>query len=337
MDAKIIEKLDKSDMRSMLKGFPQQFTHAVELFPEDLQFPKVEGAIVCGMGGSSLPADIVNALWIEHTRLEISREYFLPVWVNEKTLAFVCSFSGNTEETISAYHQAHERNMPVCVITRGGKLAEMAKEWNDPLLLIDESRPTFQPRFASGFFYAFITLAMQRAGLIDADIAEHLQQVSDALAKFDPEDEAKQIASRLKGRIPLVYSSGCFVDSVARIWKIKFNENSKIPSFYNAIPELNHNEMVGFTNTLSAPLHVLMLRDSNEYERISVRFEALKELLSKLGIEHSEVWFEGSSDAEKIFRMLYLGDFVTYYLALELGYDPTPVEIVESFKAAIRR
>ena len=335
MDENRIKELDKDDMRAMLRSFPQQFTKALQWFPADLPLPRASGAILCGMGGSALPGDIVNALWIDQVRLEISREYDLPVWIKDDTLVFLCSFSGNTEETISAYEKARDRGLPVCVITKGGKLAKMAEAAGDPLLIIDEKMPGFQPRFASGYFYAFILLAMQKAGLIDADVQAHLTQLGETLGGVNPEAEAEELASQLEGRVPLVYASGAYTDAVGRIWKIKFNENTKIPAFYNAVPEMNHNEMVGFTNLLNAPLVVLMLRDSDEHPRVARRFEAMKGVFGEYDVHWLETWFTGNSMAEKLFRMLYLGDFTTYFLALKYGYDPAPVVIVESFKAAI--
>jgi len=335
MDETRIRELDKSNMLQMLRAFPQQFTKALEWFPKDMNLPKASGAILCGMGGSSLPGDIVNALWIDQVRLEISREYDLPVWIKDDTLVFLCSFSGNTEETIAAYGKARERGLPVCVITKGGKLATMAKDAGDPLLIIDEQMPGFQPRFGSGYFYAYILLAMQKAGLIDADVEAHLKELSRILGDVNPEEEARELAGRLEGRVPMVYASGAYTDSVGRIWKIKFNENTKIPAFYNSVPELNHNEMVGFTNLLEAPLLVLMLRDSDEHPRVARRFEAMKGVFNEYKVQWLETWFAGDSMAEKLFRMLYLGDFTTYFLALKYGYDPAPVVIVESFKAAI--
>jgi len=337
MSSKIKPELDAHDMMSMMRAFPTQFEKAVEWFPKDLKFPKVSGAILCGMGGSALSADIVNALWVEELRLEISREYDLPIWIKPDTLAFICSYSGNTEETIEAYRKARDKGLPVCVITKGGKVAEMAKEWGDPLLLIDETRKGFQPRFGLGYFYGYIIMALQAAGLIKADAKAHVQSIANALKSYDPSEKAKEIALSLEGKLPIVYTSGSYTDSVARIIKIKFNENSKIPAFYNAIPELNHNEMVGYTNTLGMPISVLMLRDKDEYARNAKRFEAVKELLSSLKIEWQEVWFEGDTLAERVFKMLYLSEFVTYWLALVYGYDPVPVKIVEDFKAAILR
>lgn len=339
MDFAEITRLDVNDMAGMLRRFPEQFTKPLAYPHGTLRFPRgLKRAALAGLGGSALPGDIVNALLPSlnppTAPIEIIREYDLPGHLGTDTLLFVASFSGNTEETLSAYAQGRARGLPMCVVTRGGKLAAYAERDGVPLCRIDEPLPVFQPRFGYGYFYAHILRALAAADLV-APVDDHLRAVAAALTAYNPVPRAESTAQALVNRIPLLYARSPLGAALARILKIKFNENAKVPAFYNAIPELNHNEMVGFTNTLGAPFTAVLLRDGDDHPRNAVRFDALAAVLAEKGVGVYTYELDGGPLWERIFRAQYVFDWATYYLACAYGYDPVPVVMVEGFKKAI--
>jgi len=330
------KSIDKSNMRNSIINFPDQFVKSIE-FAKDV---KVTGSInkivITGMGGSALPGDILKTYLANITiPIEISRSYSISTPIDSNTLVFVSSFSGNTEETISSFYEALNKRAKIIIVSTGGKLGELAKEHNLPMVKIIKESENFQPRFATGYFFGIFVNVLSNSEII-SDRGKELIELSKFLKQVDFENDAELLAYNLVDSIPIIYTSDIYETSVARIIKIKFNENSKVQAFYNAFPELNHNEMVGFTN-IKGNYYFLIIEDLDDHPRNKKRMQIFKNILKEKKLNFTSIPMQGKTILAKIFSILYFFDFVSYYLALAYGVDPTPVQMVEEFKKALER
>jgi len=316
--------MTKENTLRVLENFPNQCREANKL-GLDLKIPQnINCLAFLGMGGSSLPGEVIRSCLDLPFPLLIVRDYNLPMCINSSSQAFAVSYSGNTEETISAYKEAMSRNASIIGISSGGKLEELCNADGGAHIKVPSG---IQPRDAVGYQTIPILNILYSSGLYPS-FKEELEEVFRSLEK-DYKIEAKEIAKKLVGKATIIYSSGK-LSSAARIWKISFNENCKIPAFYNEFPELNHNEIIGYTQ--KGEFHVIMLADENDHSRVKARIEITKNLLEEKGMPVTVVKFAGKSKLAKIFEALYLGKWVSYFLALEYGVDPEKVEMVEDLK-----
>jgi glucose/mannose-6-phosphate isomerase len=326
-------EIDKSNMRQIIIDSPNQLKAGLDLVKELKIKGDFKNIIVCGLGGSALPGDVIAALE-PNLNLYIHRDYGLPAIATKESLVFCISYSGNTEETISAFNEALELGTGIIGMASGGKIQTLCQENNLPFIKIPGG---IQPRSALGYMFGAIIVALEKTKLTKilsnevSRVAESLQNANETTQKM-----GKSLAKKLVNKIPLIY--GAHADesaATARIWKIKFNENSKIPAFYNYFPELNHNEMVGFTQAQKVSgqcLSVIILKDNSCNEHIQKRIALTNSLIKKSGTDCQVIELQGSTLMEKIFLGLLLADWTSYYLALEYGIDPTPVAMVEEFK-----
>ena len=294
---------------------------------------------LCALGGSAFPGDL---LWIalrdSGARFTVCRDYEPPADLGEGDLVIVSSFSGNTEEALAALDLACASPARVVVICAGGALEARAHERALPLIRLTRPSPTFQPRAATGFFLGALTALLEDLGVCAggrdrlAEVAREARALTSdpALAA-----EAAEVARALNGKIPVLYAPPPFASSVARIAKIKINENAKCPAFWNEVPELNHNEMVGYTR-LHAPLIAVFLTTSQTPPRQQTRVTRSIETLSKHGVATLAVPMKEARDPlASALSTLYLFDLVSCELAVMAGVDPNPVAMVEDFKASL--
>jgi len=322
-------------MRQVIIESAEQLKKGLELAENATSRGRFEKVIICGIGGSALPVNILNAVTNVSVPILAHRDYNLPKEAGENSLIICISYSGNTEETVSALNEAVQKKLKIVGVATGGKVAEICKKNNLTFVKIPSG---IQPRSATGYMFSALAKILANAGAVD-DISGEIIKTSEKLEKINVklEKRGKQLAKKLIGKIPVIYSSNKF-NVLPRIWKIKFNENSKIPAFWNYFPELNHNEMVGYSGKSQNPnskfqnFIVLILRDKNDHPRILKRMALTAKLLDKSGVKTEFIEIRGSSDLFKVFSNLLLGDWVSYYLALENKIDPTPVKIVEDFK-----
>jgi len=330
-------KSDKLTMREIILEFPKQFRVGFKA-AKDIKIKKrFDGLIICGMGGSALPGAILKIL-AKNLKINFPfyfhKNYGIPYWANKKFLIICISYSGNTEETLSSFKEAVGKNLPLVVIASGGKLAEEAKKNKIPLSKIPAG---FPPRMALGFQFSALIKILSSCRLIKTDVKKILS-LENELKPHQSENNGKKLAQRLINKIPLVYSSFHLKD-LARIWKIKFNENSKIPSFFNHFPELNHNELVGFSSKRISfrNFHLLMLKDDSDHPRIAKRMELTAEFVKTKGVGVDVVKIKGKNIIFKIFSNILLSDWTSYYLAQNYKVDPVRVEIVEKFKKRLKK
>lgn len=335
---------DPSNLRKVLLESPRQFKSGFEIAKDikvDGEFDKI---MISGMGGSALPGNLLiiylNDLYKSGGAKPVAvfqnRFYSLPHESYGKCLNIISSFSGTTEESISSFKEAIEHNLPCIGISSGGDIEQICKDNNIPHVKLPVPYPNFQPRTATGYFFAVVLQILINQGLVNDKTSEILLD-ADKLAQEMPkiEERGKELAKKVIGKTPVIYASAKY-KGVAMVWKIKFNEHSKTPAFWNFFPELNHNEMIGYTNP-QGKFIIIMLRDAQDNPKNLNRFVATKNLLQERGIDVETIDLEGDSVFYKIFQSLALGDFSAYYLALEYGQDPTPVEMVEKLKSILSK
>ncbi len=322
--------IDRQNMREVLKNFPRQVMEGIEigkrvLLPE-LAFKNI---LYCGMGGSAIGGEIMASL-VSSLPIYVSRSYNVPSWVGRETLAFVVSYSGNTEEVLTAYQQLVESSANIIRITSGGELSEKEEG------LLVTIPGGFQPRCAIGYLFFSSYMILQRLGLLDDDI-EELSGILEAQAKTLVREDsiAFAIAIKLTDRLPIIYTSSPF-GPVARRWQTQFNENSKVLAHINVFPELNHNEIVGFGSPAIDNI-IIILRDRGFSPRINKRIELTKEIFSPHTSSIVEVYSQGDSLLTRIFSLSYIGDWTSYHLALIRGVDPTPAERIANLKESLKR
>ena len=335
------ERLDHSDMATVIERTPTHIEIALRQALPAISTGPFDQIIIAGMGGSALPAELVLDAFSERIRVPIRviRHYVLPPSVAERTLVVVSSFSGNTEETLSVVDPFPEKAPNLVVITAGGRLAKLAHERRYSLIEIPyRLEPDgFQPRSAVGYFATYFARVLSAAGLLDDPTAE-LESVIGFLRGANIRPAAEEFARWLGPRIPVVYTDEIHRMSIARTAKIKFNENSKRPAFFNGLPEANHNEMIGFSNKGVGDFGILYLHDPASHPRIRERFNVMKRVFLEEGLDNvafREWEIPGETKTQKIFAAINFADWCSYTLALLDGVDPTPVALVESFKQVL--
>ncbi len=323
---------DKSNLREVILKYPNQ-THLGQGFAKDIEVPKRDYTelIICGMGGSAVPASVLVDFLINEEGqsfslpIYISRGYSLPRAASKNSLVFISSYSGGTEEPIACFEEALKKEAVIVAFSAGGKVEEMAKEKEVPHVKYEITEyANFQPRYATNYAFAAMHQVLTNAGLC-AKV--------DQFPTFSPEkleEKGKELAGKIKGKTPIFYASDRY-KSLAKFLKIKVNENTKTPAFWNYYPELNHNEMVGFTLP-QADFFVLMMKDGSEHPQVAKRFDATSALYQRKGIETEIFELEGKTYFERLVNGCILGDWISYYLAKEYDQDPTPVDMVEDLK-----
>ena len=294
----------------------------------------VSEVLVVGMGGSALPADILNDALSDRLPhpVGVCRHYALPRRRGARRLLVFSSFSGNTEEVLEPLRALPPTAPDVAIVTAGGALAEIGRDRRIPVVRIPAEREPagFQPRSASGYVVTYLARLLDAVGYAGFP-ARGFRALARFLDGTDFREEGEQIARRIEGRIPLFYTDEEHALSVGRIAKIKYNENAKQPAFFNALPEANHNEMIGFGGARE-DYAVVYFRDPASHPAVHRRFETMRNVLGSRRIRFSQCEMRGASGLERVFSALTVADWISYYAALLAGVDPTPVALVEEFK-----
>jgi len=341
-------QFDKSGMLDHLHAFPEQCQKAwekVQKFELPHLHTKISNVVILGMGGSAIGGDFVRRLAMAESNspVWVHRDYGLPAFVDENTLVIASSYSGNTEEALSAFTKSLGTGAKKLAMTSGGKLKDLAEKEGIPVFVIDYKAP---PRAA--FPHSFIPLMgiFQKLGLL-GDKSADLKEALDALNNLSGDlietrplssNPAKQIASRLWGRIAVIYGAE-MLSEVARRWKGEFNENSKAWAFFESFPELNHNAVVGYEFPPEAKerIFVLMLRSPSLHPRILLRYEVTSKLLAKAGIAYEFVEAKGQSALAQMLSLVLLGDYASFYLSMLNEVDPTSTDAINFVKQSLVR
>ncbi|HSF34032.1 MAG TPA: bifunctional phosphoglucose/phosphomannose isomerase [Candidatus Tectomicrobia bacterium] len=336
-------QVDRSGMLDLLLDLPEHM-QVGERLGQSVDLPSgvdVRAIVVTGMGGSSISGDLLRSYIHAECPIPllVNRHYSLPAFVGPETLVCAASFSGNTEETLSAFGEARARGARLLAVTSGGQLAQLADEWQIPCVRVPEGLP---PRTTVGYLFTPMLVTLARLGLIadqSAPLAEAIEVLRELGAQYRPGIETfrnlpKALAKDLHGKFPVIYGVQDLSDVIAYRWRTQFNENSKVLASHQAFPELNHNELVGWQGPLTSALEpwVVLLRDPQELGRIRLQIDITKAFLQERAAGLTEVWSQGHSRLARLFSLLYTGDFTSYYLALLRGVDPKPVEAIDRLK-----
>lgn len=329
--------LDTERMEDTIRQSPGQFIAGLRA-AEQTQLPtgSFSHILLAGMGGSWMAGALIREARLTAIPITIHRSYDLPHNVPAGTLVIASSFSGNTEETLSAYDAARKAGLPLLGIAAGGELETRCARDRVPFIKIPADPPTIQPRSATGYGVGILTQVLARLGLATSDAVTSVGQLGAFLetAMDAARAQAETLVPSLTQTTPIIYAADRFA-TVAQIWKIKINENAKAAAFFNVFPELNHNEMIGWSQPHGA-FHVLLLRDADDHPRNQKRFDITLALLREKGISSSIVRITGATALEKIFSTLLLGDWLSTLLALALGVNPSPVPMVEDLKRRLK-
>jgi glucose/mannose-6-phosphate isomerase len=336
-------KHDPKDMYGLTCAFPAQVSRALEISrqtPLTALASPPRAVVVAGLGGSAAGGDFVRGLFDQQATLPlfVCRDYDLPSWVGEDTVVFASSYSGNTEETLSAYHQAKERGAKVIVVTSGGKIAELAKAAGDPLIIIPGGQP---PRTAMGFMLVPVIEACVQLGLLPTqkwdEVLDGLEKIVTDFGVETIANQAKDLARFMHGRPVVLYGLGSWQGSVAYRWKGQIGENAKAMAFSHSYPELCHNEILGWGHSDEQSPNgwaLVTLRDGRE----SAKMEARARISARLISDHAEnrdVFARGESLLERMLTLALIGDYVSLYLAALYEVDPETIDAINTLKAEL--
>ncbi|HIE44316.1 MAG TPA: bifunctional phosphoglucose/phosphomannose isomerase, partial [Candidatus Omnitrophica bacterium] len=276
--------------------------------------------------------------------LIVNRSYTLPRLVNKESLLICVSYSGNTEETLSAYTIGKKRGSRVVVISSGGELTSLAKEDGFPHIMVPSGMP---PRTALGYLFFSQLFLLKTLGFVsveDKELEETVQTLTSLRREIDvqtPKDEnmAKKLAEKIYDTVVLIYTTSDFLEGVGVRWKTQINENSKNPAYYEFFPELDHNEIMGWEGVpegVSERFSLILLRDRGESERMVKRINITSELIKERISRILEVTSRGEGLLSRIFSLIYIGDYVSFYLAILKGVDPTEIRSIDRLKRRMK-
>lgn len=336
-DMNVIAQRDGSDALGLAAATPEQLLHNFQVQVTQPSTP-ISNIVFAAMGGSALQAEFITSYPVLTVPFVIVKDYDLPAFVDESTLVIVSSYSGNTEETLSALEQAAEKNAKIVVMTGGGKLLEIAETKGYDHVIIPKA---VQPRMAVLYAYRALVELLVAYDVASSESISALEAVEPRLhaaiagwvqTVSTAENPAKQLALQLVGKTPIIYA-GTHMAPAAYKWKISVNENAKNTAWMGRLPEFNHNEFMGWSShPVEKPFAVVDLLSSFEHPRTQLRFEVGDRLLSGLRPKAITVTAQGDSVLEHLLYLMLFGDFVTLYLGLLNGVDPSPVVLVEKFK-----
>jgi glucose/mannose-6-phosphate isomerase len=326
-------------MKDLIATFTKQLTEAIAI-GEKATFSQpsdeIRNIVITGLGGSGIGGSIIAQVTEKETGIPVlvNKDYFLPNFVNPHTLVIVSSYSGNTEETVSCFEMALKKNAKICCVTAGGKVLEMAKKNNCDHIIIPGGRP---PRSAFAYSFSQLLYVLHGYKLIADDFKSQLKKT---VALLDHEEEhiqseAYYLAEKLHKKIPVIYSAANF-EGVAIRFRQQVNENSKMLCWNSVLPEMNHNELVGWTIE-NKKLAVVFFRNEDDYSRTQSRMDLTKQVVSKYTPYVFEVFSKGSSQLEKTFYLVHFGDWVSWYLSEIRNIDATEVKVIDFLKGELAK
>jgi len=331
-----LARLDPDDMLRRIRELPKQSGDAwanAQTLKQPADYAHVSNIVILGMGGSAIGGDLTRTLVQDRCPVPITvcREYDLPAFAGKDSLVIGSSYSGGTEETLSAFAQAAQRGCKLMAISTGGRIAADLRVYKAPLLTFHYPS---QPRGALGYSFVPLLAILHQLGLIPdpwPDLQEAIAVMQAEAVDLTPEvgktrNPAKQLAVKLHDKLAVFYGAG-ILSEVARRWKGQVNENAKAWAFYDILPELNHNSVVGFDlpKSLLSHLLVVSLEAPADHPRVAVRQTVTRELLEKAGIEVEVVRAQGTSALAQMLWTIHLGDYASFYLSGLNNVDPTPI------------
>ena len=297
---------------------------------------EIQNVLICGLGGSGIGGTIVNDLVADQIKVPVlaSKDYSAPSFVSENTLVIASSYSGNTEETIYALKACQEKGAEIACISSGGKLEALAKENNYNLITIPGNR---HPRAMFGYSSTQLFFVLEHYGLISNSFAAEFEKAISLIVeqKEEIQTEAMALAKKLYGTTPVIYTAAGF-EGVGVRFRQQINENSKMLCWHHVIPEMNHNELLGWRiNTDN--LGVVYFRNKCDFDRNQVRIDINKDVISKFTDNITEVWSQGDSRIENTLYHIHLGDWVSWYLSEMNNVDAIEIDVINYLKGALAK
>ena len=348
-DLNLYSEIDKSNMFGDLESFPDQIKKSKEIV-DSSNLPniyKVDDIVISGMGASSISGDIVQALLRDRLDIPVyvNRQYDLPKWANKNTLVLSQSYSGNTEETLSTFKHATTKHCQIIGISSGGKLEEYCKKREVPHIKIPSG---IQPRAATGYTLFSSIHTLKKTGVLKQELDSEINETISIVEEFNAHNKkeihekdnySKQIARKLFNTTPQVYA-WTFYMPIARRWCTQFNENSKIICRFDEVSECNHNDVVGWSMDpeMTKKFTCILFRD-HESESIYMekRLNFMKKLYEGVAANVIEIPMKGKKRLAKMMYAMYLGDYLSCYMAILRKIDPSPVNIITELKEELAK
>jgi len=326
-------------MKDLIVGFGDQLRHALEIGANTSlkeNSKKIDNVMITGLGGSGIGGTIVSELTAQECSVPIStnKGYDLPGYINENTLVICSSFSGNTEETIEAFDKAKAKNAEIACVSSGGKLIELAKEHNLNYIQLPSGD---SPRAMMGYSITQLLYVLNHYGLIGDSFKTELIKAATLVDNLQEEiqADAERITNHLVGKIPVIYACDGYQGMSVRFTQ-QLAENSKMVSWHNIIPEMNHNELVGW-RTKNEDLAVIFFRNETDHKRNQKRIEINKEVVSKYTSSVMEYWSKGDSMIEKTFYLINVGDHASYNLSARNGVVVEEIDVINYLKGELAK
>jgi glucose/mannose-6-phosphate isomerase len=326
-------------MKELIKDFTNQIAHAIVIgnsYSRSEKRRKISNVLISGLGGSGIGGTIAAEVVASESRIPIATNngYFIPGFVDDETLFLACSYSGNTEETVSAAELAHEKGAKIVVISSGGKLTQMAEDHHWDVISIPGGQP---PRASFGLSFPEVLYALYEHGIISKTFEKELEAAINLLDDNETaiQQEAKEVTEKLFGKIPVIYAADGF-GGVATRFRQQINENSKMLCWHHVIPEMNHNELVGW-RTKDDDLAVVLFRNESDYKRIQARMDINKKTFAEYTDTTVEIWSKGESDLERALYLIHIGDWISFFLGEKKGVDITEVKVIDHLKGELAK
>lgn len=325
-------------MKELVQNFTTQLKEAAQIAEKAVisKSDTIQNIVITGLGGSGIGGTILIELINDTCKVPIiiNKDYFLPAFVNENTLVIISSYSGNTEETLSAMQQAITKKAQIACVTSGGKVLEMAKQNQFDFIEIPGGKP---PRSCIGYSLVQIIKVLVAKGFAPQSLFTDLDKT---IALLDKENnniksESEKIAKKLHTKIPVIYSLGTCEGAAVR-FRQQINENSKMLCWHHVFPEMNHNELVGWT-TKNDNIAVVTFHTSFDYDRTKKRYEVCKPLFEKYSHSVTDITAKGTSKLEQFFYLINMGDWISCYLADIKGIDPVEVKVIDHLKGELAK
>jgi glucose/mannose-6-phosphate isomerase len=327
------------DMQTLVEGFPAQLEEALRIGKSAvLSEPAhtIQNVLISGLGGSGIGGTIISefAFGTSPVPVSVTKGYFIPAFVDQHTLVVISSYSGNTEETLACMEQAIAKKAHVVCITSGGKVAELAKQHKLDHIIIPGGMP---PRSCLGFSLVQQVIIFTKHKLLPASAVAEIES-SVALLKKEQafiRSQADLLAKNLHGRNAVIYCTTNY-EGIAIRFRQQLNENAKVLCWHHVIPEMNHNELVGWAGG-SEEISVVLFSDPDEYERNNYRIAINKDIITRFTPHFTEIAAKGKSLIEKSIYLIHLGDWASVYLANLRGVDAVEVNVINFLKGELSK
>ena len=345
---KSYNSIDSSNMYKSIYDFPDHL-HEAKIIGESIilgnNYSKINNIVVAGMGGSAIGGDIARLILQNELKIPmyICRNYKLPNWVNNNSLVICSSYSGNTEESLSAFEDAQKKKAQIIAISTGGVLSKKINELGLDLITIPSG---LQPRAALALSFVPMLYLFKSLNLIEIkkinDLIKEIDKIElmrDVYNKETNENPAYLLSKKIYQTLPIIYGENESLAILAVRWKGQLSENAKMLAYHNELPEMNHNEIVGWENNLDLinKISIIWLKDKSDHNRTKIRQNSTKNIIDNLAARHEIVSVEGLTKVERYLNMIHLGDWVSFWCAILHKTDPTPVTKIDKLKEILSK